>query len=68
MLQAIKYKSVISHGAHGYLEILDQLLLPQREVFIRINNTMDGWDAIKKMQVRSSFTFLLIFAIQALIL
>lgn len=44
-LQAIKYK-------RGSLDILDQLLLPDSTCYIPIKNTEDGWQAIKKMQVR----------------
>ncbi|XP_076462224.1 methylthioribose-1-phosphate isomerase-like [Babylonia areolata] len=46
-LQAIKYK-------RGQLEILDQLLLPDTSVYIPISGTEDGWQAIKKMQVRGA--------------
>ena len=43
-LEAIKYKG-------GKLEILDQLLLPHETKYIPVNNTEDGWTAIKTMQV-----------------
>ncbi len=43
-LNAIKY-------SNGKLEILDQLLLPLESKFIAVNNTEDGWKAIKDMQV-----------------
>ncbi|KAL8562321.1 hypothetical protein ACOMHN_037277 [Nucella lapillus] len=46
-LQAIKYKQ-------GQLEILDQLLLPDTSKYIPITGTEDGWQAIKKMQVRGA--------------
>lgn len=43
-LEAIKYSK-------GSLMILDQLLLPLKSEYIKITNTEDGWQAIKKMQV-----------------
>ena len=43
-LEAIRYSD-------GKLEILDQLLLPLESKYIPINNTEDGWKAIKQMQV-----------------
>ncbi|RUS75230.1 hypothetical protein EGW08_017020 [Elysia chlorotica] len=46
-LQAIRYN-------RGSLEILDQLLLPHETHFFAINDTTDGWSAIKKMQVRGA--------------
>ncbi|XP_069128250.1 methylthioribose-1-phosphate isomerase-like [Argopecten irradians] len=46
-LEAIKYSK-------GKLSILDQLLLPTQTQYIDINNTDDGWAAIKKMQVRGA--------------
>lgn len=46
-LEAISYTK-------GTLQILDQLLLPAKSVFIQIRNTEDGWNAIKKMQVRGA--------------
>ena len=48
MLQAIKYSE--SEG----LDILDQLLLPQQSVYIKIKNIDDGFRAIKTMQVRGA--------------
>lgn len=44
-LQAIKYE-------RGRLDILDQLLLPDTSRYVPIKDTEDGWQAIKKMQVR----------------
>ncbi|KAK3766885.1 hypothetical protein RRG08_040408 [Elysia crispata] len=46
-LQAIRYN-------RGSLEILDQLLLPDETHYFAINDTTDGWSAIKKMQVRGA--------------
>lgn len=46
-LEAIKY-------SRGCLRILDQLLLPMQTTYIEVNNTSDGWQAIKKMQVRGA--------------
>lgn len=46
-LEAIKYSK-------GSLMILDQLLLPLKSEYIKITNTEDGWQAIKKMQVRGA--------------
>lgn len=43
-LEAIRYQ-------RGRLDILDQLLLPLKTVYININDTSDAWNAIKKMQV-----------------
>lgn len=43
-LRAIKYEN-------GYLEILDQLLLPAQSKFISIKGVEDGWRVINKMQV-----------------
>lgn len=48
MLQAIKYSE-----AEG-LDILDQLLLPQQSVFIKVRNINDGFKAIRTMQVRGA--------------
>ncbi|OWF34861.1 methylthioribose-1-phosphate isomerase-like [Mizuhopecten yessoensis] len=46
-LEAIRY-------SRGKLSILDQLLLPMQTQYIEVNNTNDGWQAIKKMQVRGA--------------
>lgn len=48
-LQAIKY-----NYASRSLEILDQLKLPHISVYIPINNTKDGFDAIRSMTVRGA--------------
>lgn len=45
-LKAIKYEN-------GYLEILDQLLLPAQSKFIQIKGVEDGWRVINKMQVNN---------------
>ncbi|CAI7638591.1 unnamed protein product [Penicillium pancosmium] len=47
MLQAIRYNQ-------GNLEILDQLQLPFVEKYIPIQNSEDGWEAIKSMKVRGA--------------
>lgn len=47
VLQAIKYN-------RGKLEILDQLQLPYKEVFVDIRTVQDAWDAIHSMQVRGA--------------
>ena len=51
-LEAIKYQ-------RGKLDILDQLLLPSNSEFINVHDTIDAWNAIKKMQViiRTSISF-----------
>ncbi|XP_063413386.1 methylthioribose-1-phosphate isomerase-like [Mytilus trossulus] len=46
-LEAIRYTS-------GSLMLLDQLLLPNKSEYIQIKNTEDGWNAIKKMQIRGA--------------
>ncbi|XP_060081711.1 methylthioribose-1-phosphate isomerase-like [Ylistrum balloti] len=46
-LEAIKY-------SRGKLSILDQLLLPLQTEYIEVKNTNDGWQVIKKMQVRGA--------------
>ncbi|XP_046332616.1 methylthioribose-1-phosphate isomerase-like [Haliotis rufescens] len=46
-LVAIKY-------TRGKLEILDQLLLPTQSEYIPVKNSGDGWNVIKKMQVRGA--------------
>ena len=48
-LEAIKY-------SNGHLEILDQLLLPHESKYIAVNNTEDGWNVIKNMQVSDTDT------------
>ena len=47
-LEAIKYQ-------RGQLDILDQLLLPSNHEFIKMYDTTDAWNAIKKMQVTKFF-------------
>ena len=47
VLQAIVYK-------RGSVEILDQLELPHREVYIPITTVKDAWEAIKSMRVRGA--------------
>ena len=44
-LEAIKYTRP------GQLKILNQLLLPEKCVYIDILNTTDAWNAIKEMKV-----------------
>lgn len=44
-LLAIKYH-------RGYLEILNQLLLPHESVYEEISCVEDGWQAIRSMKVR----------------
>ncbi|XP_067677078.1 methylthioribose-1-phosphate isomerase-like [Haliotis asinina] len=46
-LSAIKY-------SRGKLDILDQLLLPTQSEYISVKNSEDGWNVIKKMQVRGA--------------
>ncbi|KAI4224325.1 MAG: hypothetical protein LQ349_007259, partial [Xanthoria aureola] len=46
-LQAIKY-------SRGKLEILDQLRLPNQEVYVDIKTPQDAWHAINSMQVRGA--------------
>ena len=43
-IQAIKYQN-------GHLEILNQLLLPQKSVYEELFSTEDGWQAIRQMKV-----------------
>ena len=43
-LQAIKYQN-------GHLEILNQLLLPQKSVYEELFSTEDGWQSIRQMKV-----------------
>ena len=42
-LEAIKYRP-------GHLEILNQLLLPHQLVYENVENTQDGWKAIREMK------------------
>ncbi|XP_058451640.1 methylthioribose-1-phosphate isomerase [Malaya genurostris] len=46
-LKAIIYEN-------GKLKILDQLLLPEQSQYINIAGVEDGWNAIRKMQVRGA--------------
>ncbi|XP_041357006.1 methylthioribose-1-phosphate isomerase-like [Gigantopelta aegis] len=46
-LQSIKYE-------RGSLLVLDQLLLPAHKEYIDVKHTRDGWEIIKKMQVRGA--------------
>uniref|UniRef100_A0A914VEK5 Methylthioribose-1-phosphate isomerase n=1 Tax=Plectus sambesii TaxID=2011161 RepID=A0A914VEK5_9BILA len=46
-LESIRYEK-------GKLEILDQLLLPSKTVYIPITNVEDGWRAINTMQIRGA--------------
>ena len=47
VLQAIIY-------SHEKLEILDQTKLPHQEVYIRVKDPNDAWQAIQLMQVRGA--------------
>ncbi|KAJ0178925.1 hypothetical protein K1T71_005700 [Dendrolimus kikuchii] len=46
-LESIKYKK-------GYLEVLDQLLLPLQTRYVKVMGVEDGWKVINKMQVRGA--------------
>jgi methylthioribose-1-phosphate isomerase len=46
VLQSIKFDSV-----SGELEILDQLLLPEKTQYIKVKGVETGWSVINKMQV-----------------
>lgn len=46
VLQSIKYNS-----EDASLEILDQLLLPEKTQYLKIKGVEDGWSVINKMQV-----------------
>lgn len=48
MLQSIRFDPV-----NCELEILDQLLLPEKTQYVKIKGVEDGWSVINKMQVRS---------------
>jgi methylthioribose-1-phosphate isomerase len=52
VLQAIKYSKNGSLSAS--LDILDQLALPHRSVYLPIASCEDAWDAIKQMKVRGA--------------
>lgn len=47
VLQSIKFNS-----ESGELEVLDQLLLPEKTQYLKIKGVEDGWSVINKMQVR----------------
>ena len=47
VLEAIKY-------TRGKLEILDQLRLPHREVYVEITTVEEAWHAIRDMKVRGA--------------
>jgi len=49
VLQSIKFNS-----ENCELEILDQLLLPEKTQYIKIKGVEDGWKVINKMQVRGA--------------
>ncbi|XP_014667607.1 PREDICTED: methylthioribose-1-phosphate isomerase-like isoform X2 [Priapulus caudatus] len=44
----------IIYNQRGQLSILDQLLLPNQTVYVRIGDVEDGWKAIFQMQVRGA--------------
>lgn len=46
MLQSIRFDPV-----NCELEILDQLLLPEKTQYVKIKGVEDGWSVINKMQV-----------------
>lgn len=48
MLQSIRFDPV-----NCELEILDQLLLPEKTQYVKIKGVEDGWSVINKMQVRN---------------
>jgi methylthioribose-1-phosphate isomerase len=52
VLQAIKYSPTGPSSAT--LEVLDQLALPHRSVYLPITSCEDAWDAIKQMKVRGA--------------
>lgn len=54
VLQSIKFNSV-----NCELEVLDQLLLPEKTHYLKIKGVEDGWSVINKMQVNFD---LLLFA------
>lgn len=49
MLQSIRFDPV-----NCELEILDQLLLPEKTQYVKIKGVEDGWSVINKMQVRGA--------------
>jgi methylthioribose-1-phosphate isomerase len=46
VLQSIQFNS-----EDGTLQILDQLLLPEKTQYIKVKGVEDGWSVINKMQV-----------------
>lgn len=46
VLQSIKFNSESCE-----LEVLDQLLLPEKTQYLKIKGVEDGWSVINKMQV-----------------
>lgn len=46
-LESIRY-------SNGKLEILDQLLLPAQNKYVKVNGVEDGWKVINRMQVRGA--------------
>lgn len=46
-LESIRYR-------RGYLEILDQLLLPLQTRYLKVQGVEDGWKVINKMQVMNA--------------
>lgn len=53
LLQAIKYQAASANSPNS-LEILDQLALPHRQIYLPIINCEQAWDAIKTMKVRGA--------------
>ena len=47
ILLSIRYK-------RGSLQLLDQKLLPDQQVYVNIANSEQGWDAIHSMKVRGA--------------
>lgn len=48
VLQSIRFNS-----ENGELEVIDQLLLPEKTQYLKIKGVEDGWKVINKMQVRA---------------
>lgn len=53
VLQAIRYYPARESSAAS-LEILDQLALPHRSIYLSVNSCEDAWNAIKQMKVRGA--------------
>lgn len=53
VLQAIRYYPARETSAAS-LEILDQVALPHRSLYLPIDSCEDAWDAIKQMKVRGA--------------